>query len=359
MLRTALALSVALLLSACATQGPDARNNAALLRQIEAAVPSPWREAVQTAEDVSPLTMTPALREFVHATAGGIGDREERILALTRAIIGADGLGLRYEPEATYTAAETFRQGIGNCIGFSNLLVASARELGLNAQYELVSHWPDWDQVGGVLVGSLHMRVVSRVAGKQLLFDFYPDPIESPYSSTPLSDDDALAHHLNNLAMEALHRGEDARAYALTSKAIESSPGTAFIWSNLGILLSRHDLDSWAEAAFREALLIEPDGLSALSNLQRLYMGQGRYEEARRLDSQLEKHRTRNPYYHAWLGERAFEQGNFEDAVEHFRDAISRKKNERSFHVQLARSYEQLGMSRLALKASSRARSID
>ena len=356
---SALALIAALALTACAARAPDTRDNTALRQKIHTAVPASWREAVATADDISPLAMTPELREFVHAAVKGTNDREERMLALTRAIVGDDGLGLTYVPEATNTASEALRSGAGNCIGFSNLLIASARELGLNAQYELISRWPNWDKVGSVLVRSIHMRVVSRVAGNRLSFDFHPDPIESVSSAQPLSDDDALAHHLNNLAMAAMHRGEDAHAYALMGKAIESSPGTAFIWSNLGILLSRHDLDSLAEAALLEALLIEPDRLSALSNLQRLYMGQGRYEKARRLDSQLEKYRSRNPYYHAWLGQRAYEQGNFEEAVGHLKDAIDRKNNERNFYVQLSRSYEQLGKSHLALKARNKARAID
>jgi tetratricopeptide (TPR) repeat protein len=356
---SALALIAALALTACAARAPDTRDNTALRQKIHTAVPASWREAVATADDISPLAMTPELREFVHAAVRRSTDREERMLALTRAIMGDKGLGLMPVSEATHTAIEAFQSGTGNCIGFSNLLIASAREVGLNAHYELVSHWPDWDKVGNVLVASQHIRVVSRVAGKRLVFDFYQDPIEPSFSARPLSDDDALAHHVNNLAMAAMGRGEDAYAYALMSKAIESSPGSAFIWSNLGILLSRHDLDSLAEAALREALLIEPDGLSALSNLQSLFMRQGRYEEARRFDSQVEKYRARNPYYHAWLGQRAYEQGNFEKAVGHFKDAISRKKNERDFYVQLSKSYEQLGTSHLALKARNKARAID
>lgn len=356
---SALTLIAALALTACAARAPDTRDNTALRQEIHTAVPASWREAVATADDISPLAMTPELREFVHAAVKGTTDREERMLALTRAISGDKGLGLMPVSEATHTAIEAFQSGTGNCIGFSNLLIASARELGLNAQYELVSHWPDWGRVGNVLVASQHIRVVSRVAGKRLVFDFYPEPIESSFSAQLLSDDEALAHHLNNLAMAVMSRGEDARAYALMSKAIESSPGTAFIWSNLGIMLSRQHFDSLAEAALQEALLIEPDGLSALSNLQGLYIGQGQYEEARRLDSQLEKHRARNPYYHAWLGQRAYEQGDFEKAVGHFKDAIGREKKEPDFYVQLSRSYEQLGMSRLALKSRNKARDID
>ncbi|MGA8203982.1 MAG: hypothetical protein WB812_05645 [Woeseiaceae bacterium] len=353
-----LGLIAALALAACAAQPPDARDNTALRQKISAAVPASWRAATATVDDISPLAMTPELRDFVHSAVEGTTDRQEQMLTLTRTIIGDDGLGLTYDPDATFTASEAFQSGTANCIGFSNLLIASARELGLNAQYELVSHWPDWDKVGNVLVASLHMRVVSRVGGKHLIFDFYPDPIDSTYSAQPLSDDDALAHLLNNLAMAAMNRGEDARAYALMSKAIESSPRTAFIWSNLGLLLSRHHLDASAEAALREALLIDPEQLSALSNLQRLYLGQGRYEEARRLDSQLEGYRARNPYYHARLGQRAYEQGHFEDAVGHFKDAIHRKQDEPYFYVQLSRSYERLGESRSALRARHKAQAL-
>ena len=353
------ALLAALLLPACSMQTIETRNNIALRQQVHTAVPAAWRQAAETITDITPLATTPEIRQFALAIVGRSTDPEERMIALARGIISDDGLGMKYEAEATHTASEAFQSGMGNCMGFANLLIASARELGLNAQYELVSQWPDWDRVGNVLVSSLHMRVASHVTGKRLTFDIYPSPVAPTFSAYPVSDNEALAHHLNNLAMAALGQGDDANAYAYMFKAIETSPHTAFIWSNLGILLSRHDLDTLAEAAFQEALLIEPDGLSALSNLQRLYNAQGRYEKARQLDSQLARHRERNPYYHARLGQTAYEQGNFEEAIAHFRDAIRRKKNERYFYVQLAKSYEQLGMDRQALSASNKARTMN
>lgn len=353
------ALIAALLLSACSAQTAEVRDNSALRLQVHAAVPTAWRQAAESIDDISPLATTPEIRDFAHSVVKGRSGREEQIIALTHEIISDDGLGLRYEADATRTASEAFRSGTANCMGFANLLIASAREVGLNAEYELVSQWPDWNKVGNVLVSSLHIRVVSRVAGNRLIFDLYPDPIESAFSAVSLSDNDALAHHLNNLAMHALRRGDNAEAYAFLYKSIETSPDTAFVWSNMGILLSRHDLNKLAEAAFQEALLIEPDGLIALSNLQRLYNAQGRYEEAQQLDGQLVRHRSRNPYYHAWQGQRAYEQGNFEEAIGHFKDAISRKKNERNFYVQLSKSYEQLGMDRLARKASGKAQAME
>jgi Flp pilus assembly protein TadD len=123
--------------------------------------------------------------------------------------------------------------------------------------------------------------------------------------------------------------------------------------------LSRYDLDLLAEAAFKEALLISPDGLSALSNLQRLYSLQGRHAEAQQLEDQLRQYRERNPYYHSWQGEQAYEQGNYREAVAHYKEAIGLKKNVREFYVGLSESYAKLGKSSAASRAASKARTID
>ena len=268
-------------------------------------------------------------------------------------------------------------------MGFSNILIAAARELGLRANFELVLQRPRWEFIDGVLVSTLHVRVVglfslvptgirtttptatrmlkkhlSTGSGRRLVFDFYPLPIESGYSTQPLTDNDAAAHHQNNLAVKSMQLGNSARAYALLHQAVETSPNIAFVWSNLGVLLSRHQLDPFGEAAYRQALLISPGELSALSNLQRLYIRQGRDAEAGELVDQLEKIRGRNPYYHSWLGEQAYEQGNYEAAVDHFKQAISLNKSDATFYIGLSKSYEKLGKKGAALRASRKAQAI-
>ena len=105
--------------------------------------------------------------------------------------------------------------------------------------------------------------------------------------------------------------------------------------------------------------MISPDGLTALSNLQRLYSRQGRHAEAQGLKNQVEKYRDRNPYYHSWLAERAYEQGKEQDAGHHYKEAIDLKKNAREFYIGLSKSYERLGDSKAALRASSKAQTID
>jgi Flp pilus assembly protein TadD len=353
--KLAACLILASALGGCSAQAPVRQPNVGLIHTIHDAVPNSWREAADSTEDILPLEVSSDLRQFVHSTGRSNDDARERILALTQAIIAPDGVGLKYNPAGTYTAAEAFQAGAGNCLGFSNLLIASARELGLNASFELVTHGLRWDKVDDVLFGSLHVRVVSFAGGRRMVFDFYPLPIESWYSTKPLSDDEALAHHLNNLAVRSMQDGDGASAYALISKAIETSPGIAFLWSNLGILLSRNEFDALAESAFKEALLISPETLSAMSNLQRLYFRQDRHAEATEIMHQLEDYRASNPYYHFWLGQKAYELGEFRSAVGHIKGAIRRKENEPEFYILLSKSYNALGMQKAALRASRKA----
>jgi tetratricopeptide (TPR) repeat protein len=312
-----------------------------------------------TIEEISPLMVSPDLRDYLHSTVRSSAEPRERILALTEAIIDAEGIGLVYDGDATHTAAEAFRSGTGNCLGFSNLFVASARELGLNARFELVLHRVSWQKVGEALVGTLHVRVVNTIGAKRLVFDFYPLPLESGFTTQAISDADALAHHLNNLAVSSMQDGDNARAYGLLYKAIEASSGIGFIWSNLGTLLSRQELISLAEAAYKEALSIAPDGLSALSNLQRLYVGQGAHAKAQELKDQLQQHREKNPYYHSSQAEKAYERGDYPEAVSHYKKAIRLKKNFAEFYTGLSESYAMLGNSKAALRAAKKAQAID
>jgi len=229
-----------LAITGCVAQSPTQRDNAELRRTIYDAVPDDWRIAADSADEISPLAVSPDLRQFILSTVRRPADDREKMLTLTEAILDSDGIGLVYDADATHTASEAFQSGLANCMGFSNLLVASVRELGLKAHFELVLQSPRWDFIHGVLVETLHVRVVGLVSGRRMVFDFYPLPIKSGYSTRPLTDIDALAHHLNNLAVRYMQQGNSARAYALLHKAIETSPSIAFVWSNLGVLLSRH-----------------------------------------------------------------------------------------------------------------------
>lgn len=344
-------LFLALALTACATSPAPVTLNYELIESVHATVPEPWRLAAGQTPEINPLEVSEELRAFVRKHTADKRTAKERMLALAKAVFAPDGLALTYDELATHSAAETFASAHGNCMGFSNLLIASAREIGINAGYELMSSYSNWQRQGDLLVRTMHVRVVSRIRDQRLVFDFFPDPVGPGSWSRRLDDTQARAHHLNNLAAEYMQEGDNGQAYGYLHNALITSPGLSFLWSNLGALLSRQNFTEFAEAAYREAIRLDPDQLTAISNLHRLYVRTGQEALAAALEEQVTRYREKNPFYHFWLAEQAYESGGFADAETHYKQAIRLKKDERSFHVGLARAYYKQGKILAARKA--------
>ncbi len=315
---------------------------------VQQLVPPSWRAAAEQKNTLEPLAISNELREFLHANVRENALPRDRILALTSAIIDPDGIGLVYDDLATHTAAEAFATGRGNCLGFSNLLVAAAREVGIQAKFELVSNFRSWQKQGGLLVSSLHVRVVSTVNGRRMVFDFHPQPVAVGSWSEVLSDSEALSHHMNNLAITSMQEGDYADAYGKLLQAIDISPHIGFLWSNLGALFARRNMNDLAEAAYKEAIYQSPESLPAVSNLQLLYIRLGREEEANDLAGQILEHRKRNPYHQFRLAELAYNDSRYDEAIKHYRAAIRLKKNDRDFYLGLAEAYSRLGKAKAA-----------
>lgn len=353
-----LASLVLLVFSGCQTAAIPIETNRALIRTIHQSVPPSWQQAALTVPNIDPLAVSSELAAFVRSHAANRPTARARMLAIAQAIFEPQGVGLTYDESATHTAEQTFATGLGNCMGFSNLMVAAARAAGLRADFELMSDYANWQQQGDLLVRTMHVRVVSRTRNQRMIFDFYPEPVSPGAWSKKLTDEQARAHHLNNLAAEFLQDDDYPDAYAYLRSALDISPGASFIWSNLGALLSRQELTVLAEAAYQEAIRLDPEQLTAVSNLQRLYQRTGRTAEAEALDSRVAAYRERNPYFHYWQAEQAYEEGDYETAEQHYRRAIKLKNDERQFHVALARAYYKQGKVLAARKAINKSHQL-
>ena len=157
-----------------------------------------------------------------------------------------------------------------------------------------------------------------------------------------LSDEDAFALYHGNLAMDALlyeHR-EDAYAHAL--RAIQLSSRLDYLWVNLGAIYRLNGQDEVAEQAYYTALELNADSRSAMNNLAVLYYARGELVLAQEWEARVIKHRRRNPYYHYYLGEESEAEGDFQQALRHYRKAIAIKDNDAEFHFRLAKLYYSL-----------------
>ena len=354
-MRTLPVVFVLLLTAACSTPG-----------QHSIAVPTADL-LTGAALPLSSLTTTPitradamalddAMRAFV---AESIGDRNQHSLILDGLVRGMHAYGfftLEYVVGDTYTARETFHLKRGNCISFTLLFVALARESGLRVSYQIVEVPPVWQADPELTVIANHINALIETPSRDYVVDFNESRFESRHEREKISDDHALALFFNNLGAEAMLRGEQALAFHYFKEAITIDPDVPDAWVNLGLLYARHELHGHAESAYFHALEIDPLQRSALTNLANLYDALGEVMVAQEYHERIRRYQQRNPFYHYALAQQALEEDRLEDAAASMSRAIRLKRDAHDFHYQLGLAQIELGQLDSATLSLTRAR---
>lgn len=340
---------LALLVSACASQnhytGKSAiEDHRQLLR---GAAFFPVDEPLPVLEPVQLLAVNDDMRAFLdeHIPLKSVSDeiKMERIL---RGLLD-DGLNLQYNSLKTYTAEQTFYARQGNCLSFTNLFIALAREAGIIVSYQEVKVPPAWSAVGDTHYFSLHINVLVDLRRKQKVVDFDVQNRSDRILGTPVGDSTATAQYDNNMAVYYLGERDLPRAFLYSRRAIEARPQTGYFWANLGTILRRAgELDD-AEEAYLTAIALSGEP-AAISNLARLYGQQGKHEQAAIYSQRAARFRAQNPYYLYELAETAYDMGNFEEANKLLRSAIKRRRDEPEFYRLYGLTWVQLGQTHKA-----------
>ncbi len=322
-LRCAVLLPGVLLLGGCAT-------NPLHLRAVESLPPLQLPGEIVTPAEVAAsnptpelLEITPEMAEFVARYTGATRNPRQRLINLHSAVKGSGMLDIQYDPFADGTAAEAFRRGSANCLAYANLFVALAREAGLDASYQWLEVRPQWTRLGERVALRLHVNVLVELGnGERFMVDI--DPLESSNiaDTRKLRDHDAAALHHNNIAMDALAGGEIEHAWRQSVRALQLSPGLPQLWVNIGAIYRMAGQPAAAEQSYFQALKLDGGDRSAMNNLVVLYEQLGRESERAYWTERVARYRERNPFYHAWLGDKAAEAGAWDSALQHYRDAM-------------------------------------
>lgn len=312
----------------------------------------------QSLPDVDILGLDADMRRFVAERVAPGGPSRWRLRELLRVLLHDAGFVIEYQ-ERTYTAAETFRLHRANCLAFTNLFVALAREAGLSVHFQEVDVPPDWSFNGDLMIQNRHINTLVDIGNqREQVVDFNMDDFRASYERRVISDERARAHYYNNVGVERMGAGEPVLALENFRKAIAVDPQFVPAWINLGSLYQRARQMDWAEAAWRHALEVAPREYVAMSNLERLYRATGRLSEADEFRGRIEQHRQQNPYYRYQLAEAAFAASNYSDAIAHLRFAISRKANEDRFYALLGLAYLRRGDATSAQRWMARAEEV-
>jgi len=341
-------LAVILMLAACATQQPTDLKPPPLLHA---------GPRVQVA-DVDILAVSPAMDEFIERYILEYSNKRTRLDLLMNAVSPNGVLGFGYDETLTRTSAEAFAGRAGNCLGFSNMMIALARRAGLQAEYQEVFRRPEWASREDTVLLIKHINIILSGGGNSYVVDVSGIRITPNTRQRVIDDNYAKALYLNNIGAESLLENDLPTAYAYMSKAIETEPLLTDSWVNMGVLFGRTEQLDEAALVLQQALEIDTNEYSALSNLYEVYIAQEDMESAAKLYDKVEKYRQNNPYYLLQLSEEALQQNRIEDSVRLLARAIRKKQNDHLLYFAMAKTQYLSGETESAEDSLLRAREL-
>lgn len=271
---------------------------------------------------VDPLELSPEMKTWAHEQVRGGYTEGQKLDLLMAALTDKEGLSVKYERDFTGTAREVFESGEANCLSFTTLFVALAREVEVNAYYLNVLRSSRYAQEGDLVVRWQHVTAGwDRGAERKVLeFGFIPD--ENYRNAVKLSDTAALAMFYSNRGAEALLAGEPSAARDWLEVAVLIDPSWLHGWLNLGVVRRRMGDFDGAEAAYRTGIELDPNHLQLYANLAALLQTRGREDGVGELLRLLDRRSNRNPFLYRSLGDRALREGQIEDAGRFYRRAL-------------------------------------
>jgi len=356
-------VSLAFLLTlACACSSGSRDFNGGAVAPHELLTGGPLGQALDAPdliENEEVLAVSGEMRQFLDSNVHRKTSSQVKLRELIDAIINDGTFGLEFDG-ATRTASETFRLRRGNCLSFSNMFIAMARHVGLEAHYQEVDIPPDWGFQDDVFILNRHVDVLLDLGSLgQHVVDFNINDLRTSYDTRTISDTRALAHYYNNIGVEHMQRGDTASALGYFLRALaDNDRRFSPAWTNLGTLYLRNDYPEYAEAAYLQALRVDDKDFVAMSNLANFYERWGDSLQAARYRKRVARHRAQNPYFRFQRAREAFLAMDYDTAISHLKYAIRKNRNEDQFYFLLGMCYLQKGNEQAARRWLARAEEV-
>ncbi len=299
--------------------------------------------------DVDLTGVSDEMRAFVEAEVGETRISSVKFRRMFRGLTREGYFNTNYLADSTRTAAETFQRKSGNCLSYTSMFVALAREAGLDARFQVVSVPPNWDADSGYLIRYTHVNLVlkgfryDKVHGEEFSVDFNDVLPEPEYPRHEISDEEATALFYANESVRHLRSGSMRDAFAYLKKAIQISPENSDLWINLGALYAKEDALEQALIAYEVALSLDRSNRGAISGLGRTHLALGNLEEADYYNEQVKRYRERNPYYHFAIAQAEFENARYPAALRSINTALDLKYRNGRFHFMKGLTEYKLG----------------
>lgn len=307
---------------------------------------------IQIESEQEIFTLDDEAKVFVKATIEPITNKTAQMEALVRAIFDRSDLNLLYQGDANNTANETFHSRAANCLSMSIMTYAMATEAGFHVDFQEIMIPEFWTRKAGfsLLNGHINLKISAphdpnafMLNARSFQVDFDPQSSRSGLQKKVVNKQAVMARFYSNKGADALLRKDYTSAYAYFREALLFDPYFDSGWVNLGIVYRLSGYFNQAEKTYQHALGLNSDSLTAWENLAYLYKFTGREKEAEDILAEVEYKRNRNPYYHLNLGEQEMEQEHWDQALAHFRKALTIDRSKHEVYFGLARAYFEIG----------------
>ena len=243
------------------------------------------------------LATDDSMRAFV-ADLLQIRNKAGRLRRLLQRMRDSGYFEIGYDAYSNLSAREAFAEKRGNCLSYTSLLIALAREVGLDASYQNVDVPPDYDSVNGMVVLIKHVNArVDDIPGRgPVTLEFSRKYANGIHDRHVVGDRFAAGLHYSNLAFSDGMAGDERGSFVYLRKAIEVAPDNPDFWTNLGVFYARRGHFDHAIAGYSRALGLDGDHRPAIRGLANAYAALGQDARARFYQRRVAHSRTRDAY---------------------------------------------------------------
>jgi tetratricopeptide (TPR) repeat protein len=291
-------------------------------------------------------------KAFAQSAIRGVSKPKEQIQALVQHIFSRSDLNLLYRAEANTVANQTFRNRAANCLSMSIMTYALANELGFSVRFQDIEIPEYWTIREGqsLLNGHINLQILPSSSRKRTQFltqgfevDFDAQATQEHFPKTLLKLNQVVAMFHNNNGGDALLKKDYVKAYAYFRSAFMQSPDLSSVLTNLGYLYRLIGQYELAEKTYLWAIKKNKENLTAWRNLSYLYRYMGHDEKANNIVSRVTRQRSKNPFFHINIGDKAFDKQQWQIALGHYQRALKLDKRNHEVFFGLGKTYFKLG----------------
>ena len=296
------------------------------------------------------MRVTPEMSSFAHRVTQGRSGFAAMATALADALGDVKGRHVVYDADATLTAQQAFEQRRANCLSYTLLYVALAREVDIPAQFNEVDIPPVWD-LGDDKTSVLYRHINAKLDLPKpyyRIIDVSGDEYDPAFDQRVIPDSEAQAQFYNNRAVELRLQQQLPEALRYQLRALELAPEVAYLWTNLADLYLLEGNLRAARIAVTQALKVDPTSMLSYDAAAHVYEQMGQPVLARYFRDRARDFLDQNPYYHYQLALGALRDGDDKVAFTEGRRAILIYPRDSRFFFLMAVVLDQMGDIRLS-----------